>query len=223
MVEWKEMWQVTTWDKKFSGVDKAMQPKVIKYHYYLANELSELERQNGDIRILYTTDKIAFADSADVDGNISEGEVVAIPWGGNVTIKYYKGKFVTADNRIATSNNTNYLNNKFLYYWMLSQTDLISSFYRGAGIQHPSMYKVLTMPVPIPSLSEQTRIVGILDTFTASIDNLKEQIAQRRKQYEYYRDQLLDLEGKEGVEMKSLKKIVKSYFQRNLYNRFLCY
>jgi type I restriction enzyme S subunit len=56
--------------------------------------------------------------------------------------------------------------------------------------------------IPIPSLSEQTRIVGILDTFTASIENLKEQIAQRRKQYEYYRDQLLDLEGKEGVEMR---------------------
>ena len=51
--------------------------------------------------------------------------------------------------------------------------------------------------IPIPSFSEQTRIVDILDTFTASIDNLKEQIAQRRKQYEYYRDQLLDLEGKE--------------------------
>ena len=58
--------------------------------------------------------------------------------------------------------------------------------------------------IPIPSLSEQERIVGILDTFTASIDNLKAQIAQRRKQYEYYRDQLLDLEGKEGVEMKTL-------------------
>ena len=58
--------------------------------------------------------------------------------------------------------------------------------------------------IPIPSLSEQNRIVGILDTFTASIDNLKEQIAQRRKQYEYYRDQLLDLEGKPGVEMKAL-------------------
>ena len=49
---------------------------------------------------------------------------------------------------------------------------------------------------------EQTRIVGILDTFTASIENLKEQIKLRRKQYEYYRDRLLDLEGKEGVEMK---------------------
>ena len=58
--------------------------------------------------------------------------------------------------------------------------------------------------IPIPSLEEQNRIVGILDTFTASIDNLKEQIAQRRKQYEYYRDQLLDHEGKPGVEMKTL-------------------
>ncbi len=61
--------------------------------------------------------------------------------------------------------------------------------------------------IPIPSLSEQNRIVGILDTFTASIDSLKEQIAQRRKQYEYYRDQLLDLEGKEGVEMKALGEV----------------
>lgn len=61
--------------------------------------------------------------------------------------------------------------------------------------------------IPIPSFSEQTRIVDILDTFTASIDNLKEQIAQRRKQYEHYRDQLLDLEGKDGVEMKTLGEI----------------
>jgi type I restriction enzyme S subunit len=61
--------------------------------------------------------------------------------------------------------------------------------------------------IPVPSLSEQERIVGILDTFTSSIDNLKQQIAQRRKQYEYYRDQLLDLEGKEGVEMKTLGNI----------------
>lgn len=58
--------------------------------------------------------------------------------------------------------------------------------------------------IPVPSITEQTRIVGILDTFTASIENLKQQIAQRRKQYEHYRDQLLNLEGKEGVEMKTL-------------------
>lgn len=216
MVEWRKMWEVTTWDKKFNGVEKSMQPKVIKYHYYLANELNELERQDGDIRILYTTDKIAYADSTEVRDYISEGEIVAIPWGGNVSIKYFNGKFITADNRIATSNNRNYLNNKFLFYWMLTQKDLIGSFYRGAGIKHPSMLSVLNIQIPIPSLSEQNRIVGILDTFTASIDNLKQQIEQRRKQYEYYRDQLLNLEGKEGVEMKTLGEVsIKIFSGKN--------
>lgn len=208
MVEWKKIWEVTTWDKKFSGVDRRMQPKVIKYHYYLANELSELECENGDIKILYTTLKDAYANSNDVEGNIAEGEIVAIPWGGNVNIQYYKGKFVTADNRIATSNDTNYLSNKFLYYWMLSQKEEIAKMYRGAGIQHPSMLSVLSMFIPIPSLSEQQRIVSILDTFTSSIANLKQQIEERRKQYEYERDRLLDLEGKEGVEMKKLESLV---------------
>lgn len=210
MVEWKKMWEVTTWDKKFTGVDKQMQPKVIKYYYYLANELSELESKDGDIRILYTTDKVAYAKAEDVEDNISEGEVVTIPWGGNVCIKYYKGKFITADNRIATSNNTNILANKFLFYWMLSQKDEIEKFYRGAGIKHPSMLSVLSMSIPLPSLSEQERIVGILDTFTSSIENLKAQISLRRKQYEHYRDKLLDLEGKPGVEMKTLGEIVSS-------------
>lgn len=207
MVEWKKIWEVTIWDKRFNGVENHMQPQVIKYHYYLANELSELERNNGNLRILYTTDRVAFADDSEVDKNVSEGEVVTIPGGGNVSIKYYKGKFITADNRIATSNDTNLLSNKFLYYWMVSQKDLIGSFYRGAGIKHPSMLSVLNMDIPVPSLSEQSRIVSILDTFTASIDNLKQQIEQRRKQYEYYRDQLLDLEGKEGVEMKTLGEV----------------
>ena len=42
--------------------------------------------------------------------------------------------------------------------------------------------------------------MGILDTFTSSIDNLKQQIVQRRKQYEYYRDQLLDFKDNDIIE-----------------------
>ena len=78
---------------------------------------------------------------------------------------------------------------------------------QGAGYPCLSNSDAFAYMIPIPSIEEQNRIVGILDTFTASIDNLKEQIAQRRKQYEYYRDQLLDLEGKPGVEMKTLPEI----------------
>ena len=75
------------------------------------------------------------------------------------------------------------------------------------GHQRHWISKYSQFPIPIPSLSEQTRIVGILDTFTAAIENLKQQIVERRKQYEHYRDELLDLEGKEGVEMKRLGQI----------------
>jgi len=67
--------------------------------------------------------------------------------------------------------------------------------------------KFSSIIIPIPSLEEQERIVGILDTFTAAIDNLKKQIEERRKQYEFYRDQLLDLEGKPGVEPKTLGEV----------------
>ena len=80
---------------------------------------------------------------------------------------------------------------------------------QGAGYPCLSNSDAFAYMIPIPSIEEQNRIVGILDTFTASIDNLKEQIAQRRKQYEFYRDQLLDLEGKEGVEMKTIKEVCK--------------
>jgi len=61
--------------------------------------------------------------------------------------------------------------------------------------------------IPVPSLSEQNRIVSILDTFTASIDNLKQQIEQRKKQYEHYRDQLLNFEGKDGILWPTIKEL----------------
>lgn len=215
MVEWKKIWEVTTWDKKFQGVDKSMQNKIIHYPYLLAKDLFALSVPNGNVKLLSTGAEEGWTTKEVAGKFLCKGEIVSIPWGKSPgaknPVKYYNGYFVTGDNRIATSANKDVLNNRFLYYWLLNNSDLLETFYRGAGIQHPSMYMVLNMDVPIPSLSEQTRIVGILDTFTASIESLKEQIAQRRKQYEYYRDQLLDFEGKDGVEMITLSEIGKCY------------
>ena len=70
-----------------------------------------------------------------------------------------------------------------------------------------SKKKMGEIAIPLPPIPVQEKIVRILDTFIASISNLKEQIKERRKQYEYYRNQLLDFEGKEGVEMKTLGEV----------------
>lgn len=55
--------------------------------------------------------------------------------------------------------------------------------------------KLKKFPFPIPPLSEQERIVAILDRFDALCNDLTSglpaEIEARRKQYEYYRDKLL--------------------------------
>ena len=40
-VEYRPLWELTIWDKKFNTVDKHKQPKVIKYTYFLAAELND--------------------------------------------------------------------------------------------------------------------------------------------------------------------------------------
>ena len=99
------------------------------------------------------------------------------------------------------------INMRYVYYYMFKIDEWCKQHINQGGFASVDMGGLYRLAFPIPPLSEQQRIVDILDTFTSSIENLKEQIAQRRKQYEYYRDQLLDLEGKPGVEMKTLGEV----------------
>jgi type I restriction enzyme S subunit len=59
-----------------------------------------------------------------------------------------------------------------------------------------------TIEIPIPPLSEQNRIVSILDRFDTLINDistgLPAEIAARQQQYEYYRDKLLTFKRKEA-------------------------
>ena len=99
------------------------------------------------------------------------------------------------------------LKHKYLFHWLKLKQDKVFAAQKGAGVPHVHGKDIAGFQIPLPSLSEQERIVGILDTYTSSIENLKAQISLRRKQYEHYRDKLLDLEGKPGVEMKTLGEI----------------
>ena len=100
---------------------------------------------------------------------------------------------------------------KYVFQWLKMNQQRVYETQKGAGVPHVHGKDIAGFIIPVPSVSEQNRIVGILDTFTASIENLKQQISERRKQYEHYRDRLLDLEGKEGVEMKFITDVAKNY------------
>ncbi|WP_107862485.1 restriction endonuclease subunit S [Neisseria polysaccharea] len=66
---------------------------------------------------------------------------------------------------------------------------------KGAKMPRGSKTAIMQYKIPIPPLSEQEKIVAILDKFdtlTHSVsEGLPHEIALRRKQYEYYREQLL--------------------------------
>ena len=187
MVEWKKLGEVCeVLDSQRKPVSKGNRSQG-EYPYYGANGIQDY-----------------------VDGYIFDGTYLLLGEDGSVinndnspVLHWATGKiWVNNHAHILQENNNALL--RYLYY-TLQCTD-VSDIVRGMPpkINQANMRNIL---IPIPSLSEQTRIVGILDTFTSSIDNLKEQIAQRRKQYEYYRDQLLDLEGKPGVERIVLKDV----------------
>jgi type I restriction enzyme S subunit len=96
------------------------------------------------------------------------------------------------------------LSSKYIYYFLLTQKSKILSQVRRASIPRLSRTAFEKIPVPIPcpnnpekSLAIQSEIVRILDKFTALTAELTAELTARKKQYNYYRDQLLSFD--EGV------------------------
>ncbi|BBQ59338.1 hypothetical protein WP2S18E07_38390 [Escherichia coli] len=93
---------------------------------------------------------------------------------------------------------------EYLYYALSSDSFFSYSMQHAKGAKMPRGSKdaILNYQIPIPcpsapekSLAIQSEIVRILDKFTA----LTAELNMRKKQYNYYRDQLLNLEGRENT------------------------
>ena len=86
---------------------------------------------------------------------------------------------------------------KYYAYYLLKTPylqSLIAEKTNGTALRQINVKDLRLLSLMLPPLSEQQRIVSILDTFEASIHNLEQQLAQREKQYEYYRNKLLTFE-----------------------------
>ncbi len=97
---------------------------------------------------------------------------------------------------------------EYLYYALSSDSFFSYSMQHAKGAKMPRGSKdaILNYQIPIPcpsapekSLAIQSEIVRILDKFTALTAELTAELNMRKKQYNYYRDQLLNLEGRENT------------------------
>ena len=133
---------------------------------------------------------LGYFDNCNVDGD----STFIISAGAAGEIGYSSVDFWAADDIYYFIPNT-IVCSKYLYYFLLTKQSAIKGQVRRASVPRLAKSAFAKIQIPVPSLAEQHRIVSILDKFdtlTASIsEGLPKEIELRRKQYEYYRNQLL--------------------------------
>ncbi|WP_291095593.1 restriction endonuclease subunit S [Empedobacter sp. UBA7252] len=99
------------------------------------------------------------------------------------------------------------IKSEFLYYFLKTQYKKLRDISSGDGTRGGlNLQMIREFLIPIPPLPIQKEIVNILDKFTALEAELEAELEARKRQYEYYRNELLSFEGKE-VAWKTLGEI----------------
>ncbi len=126
--------------------------------------------------------------------------------------KYFRGNL----NYSVTINKEQSVNVRYLYHLLLEMQKEIQELCTFDGIPalNASSLKKLLIPIPCPdnpekSLAIQSEIVRILDKFTALTAELTAELTARKKQYNYYRDQLLSFDDG-GAEWKTLGELAEN-------------
>ena len=96
------------------------------------------------------------------------------------------------------------LYSKYLFYFL--QTDFSKKYFEtqktGSTIKNLGLKALRSFKIPLPTYTEQERIVAILDKFDAITNSITEglprEIELRQQQYEYYREQLLSFPKVDG-------------------------
>ena len=158
-----------------------------------ANKMKEIEVYGGDIRIFAggktvidtTEDKIQ-------NPNITRVPSVIVQSRGVIDFIYYDKPF-TFKNEMWGYTSENETSIKFLYYYLKNNI----SYFRAASISMGALPQI-SLPItekfklPVPPMEVQREIVRILDSFTLLTAELTAELTARKKQYEFYRDFLLN-------------------------------
>ena len=108
--------------------------------------------------------------------------------------------------------------NKYLFYSMSNLTSRILKLKKEGGVPALNSKDLLSIIIPVPPLEVQSEIVKILDEYTESVTALQQELeaelTARKKQYEYYRDLLLDFGvhggGTSDCEWRTIKEIAEN-------------
>ena len=189
-VEWKTLGQTCKIETGKLNANAAVDDGEYMF-FTTAKETSKIDKFRWDTEALL------------IAGNANVGEV-----------KHYIGKFEAYQRTYVLTNFDENVSVRFLYFVLShSLKKYLEERTNSAAMTYIVLSTLENFPIPIPcpdnpekSLAIQSEIVRILDKFTALTAELTAELNMRKKQYNYYRDQLLTF--KEGeVEWKALGEI----------------
>ncbi|GHX94520.1 Type I restriction-modification system, specificity subunit S [Vibrio cholerae] len=131
-------------------------------------------------------------------------------------LNYYKGRFNAYQRTYVVGGFEEKIIVMYLFHYLnYTLKSYITQNSRKGSVPYITMPMLENFQVPIPcpdnpekSLAIQAEIVRILDAFTAMTAELTAELNLRKKQYNYYRDQLLSFEEGE-VEWRALSEIAE--------------
>ncbi len=139
-------------------------------------------------------DYISEEDYRDISKNrpIQKGDVLITMIGtiGEISIVNTDRHFY-GQNIYLVRMNTDIVLTRFYYHYFLSKREEIITKKNTSSQGYIKAGSIENMLIPIPPLAIQEEIVRILDTFTELTTELQTELEGRRKQYEWYRDNML--------------------------------
>lgn len=146
-----------------------------------------------------------------VDDYAYNQPTVLLPRKGSISNVFYVDKPFWNVDTIFYTKIKDYLLPKYLYYYICNcHIEKLNT----SNAARPALTRTVlnNILIPVPPLPVQREIVRILDSFTSLEAELEAELEARRKQYEYYRDQLLSFKhlsggGRDEVEWKTLGEI----------------
>ncbi len=128
------------------------------------------------------------------EANVNGGTAFVIGAGAAGEVGYSEQDFWAADDCYYIDGGERLIG-RYVYYCLTSRQDWLLGKVRKASIPRLSRDFIAALEIPLPPLPVQREIVQILDNFANLTAELTAELAKRKKQYEHYRDMLLNFEG----------------------------
>ena len=152
-----------------------------------AKQMKTMHKSGAPVKIFAGGKTFAFVDFEDIpEKDINRNPSVIVKSRGIIEFEYYDKPFTHKNEMWSYYSDNKSINIKYVYYYLKHQEAFFQRL--GSKMQMPqiSLPDTERFKIPIPPLAVQEEIVDILDKFT--------ELEGRKRQYEYYRNQLLSID-----------------------------